>query len=150
MNRLVEYRGFRAAFGVNEVIHGVDFYIGEHETFPHHPQGLSPAQDKVHPVHSLDVPLDPPEEPLFYGKIDPQVPDLGGKLRPLVRDGAFPPRPGIDQKPGIFLPGGGKDLLRGTRLHDEAVPHHRGPGGHTAYDIQIVGDKKHRHAQFFL
>jgi microcin C transport system ATP-binding protein len=31
--RLVEYRGFRAAFGGNEVIHGVDFYIDEHETF---------------------------------------------------------------------------------------------------------------------
>jgi microcin C transport system ATP-binding protein len=30
----VEYRGFRAAFrGGNEVVHGIDFYIDEHETF---------------------------------------------------------------------------------------------------------------------
>ncbi|MDR0597492.1 MAG: dipeptide ABC transporter ATP-binding protein [Treponema sp.] len=34
MSRLVEYRGFRAAFrGGNEVVHGIDFYIDEHETF---------------------------------------------------------------------------------------------------------------------
>jgi microcin C transport system ATP-binding protein len=34
---LVEYRGFRAAFGkpgsAKEVVHGIDFYIQEHETF---------------------------------------------------------------------------------------------------------------------
>jgi microcin C transport system ATP-binding protein len=35
--RLVEYRGFSAAFGagpgLKEVVHGIDFYIHEHETF---------------------------------------------------------------------------------------------------------------------
>ncbi|MDR2536194.1 MAG: ABC transporter ATP-binding protein [Treponema sp.] len=35
--RLVEYRGFKAAFGTpeaaKEVVHGIDFYIQEHETF---------------------------------------------------------------------------------------------------------------------
>ena len=34
MSHLVEYRGFRAAFGRgNEAVHGIDFYIDEHETF---------------------------------------------------------------------------------------------------------------------
>ena len=34
MSHLVEYRGFRAAFGGgNEAVHGIDFYIDEHETF---------------------------------------------------------------------------------------------------------------------
>ena len=34
MSHLVEYRGFRAAFGRgSEVVHGIDFYIDEHETF---------------------------------------------------------------------------------------------------------------------
>jgi microcin C transport system ATP-binding protein len=33
MSHLVEYRGFRAAFGGVEVVHGVDFYLDEHETF---------------------------------------------------------------------------------------------------------------------
>ena len=34
MDHLVEYRGFRAAFGNdNEVVHGIDFHIDEHETF---------------------------------------------------------------------------------------------------------------------
>ncbi|GHV78986.1 microcin C ABC transporter ATP-binding protein YejF [Spirochaetia bacterium] len=33
-DHLVEYRGFRAAFGKeNEVVHGIDFHIDEHETF---------------------------------------------------------------------------------------------------------------------
>jgi microcin C transport system ATP-binding protein len=33
MSHLVEYRGFRAAFGGAEVVHGIDFHIDEHETF---------------------------------------------------------------------------------------------------------------------
>ncbi|MDR2485774.1 MAG: dipeptide ABC transporter ATP-binding protein [Treponema sp.] len=37
LKRLVEYRGFKAVFGkaetAKEVVHGIDFYIQEHETF---------------------------------------------------------------------------------------------------------------------
>ena len=108
------------------------------------------AHGEAHAVDGLHVPDGTAEEAPPYWKPDFQVLGAGDRTGAWIARRGVALRLGGEQRPRVRMPRVGEHLGHSARFDDLAPLHHDHVVGDAAHDVEVVGNKQHRHAHLLL